>query len=50
MASIDLMKAAVHSGYSHEIYCSAQYEDLEKANTRICKELVSSVFGTKDTL
>ena len=50
MASVDLMRASVDSGYMEEMYNSMQYDQLEEAAKDICLQLQSELFGENKTI
>ena len=45
MASIDLIKSVVDSGYMEELYNSVQYESLSASIDKISKDLKQEIFG-----
>ena len=45
MASIDLIKSVVDSGYMEEFYNSVQYESLSASIDKISKDLKQEIFG-----
>ena len=45
MASIDLIKSVVDSGYMEELYNSAQYESINTSIDKISSNLKQEIFG-----